>query len=82
MRLEKLVEKLDAAWIDDQKSLEEQTEVVLSILRMGAYSMPMKVLGCDIVNVHVQDTLRKDLIKCLGNIRQGKILENYYIRFI
>ena len=75
MRLEKLVERLDASWLGSQKDLDMQMNVVMDILRLGAYSVPGPVLNNEQVDLHVQDVLKKDFIQCCKFIKQG-------IRFI
>ena len=66
-----MVKKLDAAWIGQLGFLKKQKELLLSILRMGAYSLPAAVLDCPQVELHLQDFLQKDLIRCCKEIRLG-----------
>ena len=59
-------------------------DTVIALLQIGAYSLPQKVLANEKLNIHVQDVLKKDLIRCLNEIRQGskhslKIIKNWNI---
>ena len=70
-RFDKLIKKLDKRWIDNHKVLKLQMDTVISLLQIGAYSLPQKVLTNEKLDVHLQDVLKKDLNRCLNEIRQG-----------
>ena len=65
------MERLDASWIGSQKDLDEQQNLVVEILRMGAYSVPGPVISNDLIDTHVQDVLVKDFLLCCRKIKQG-----------
>lgn len=67
-----MLEKLDENWIGDHGKLDIQMSLVMDILRMGAYSLPRLVLEDEKLDTHLQDVLKKDLVKCCRDIRKGK----------
>ena len=69
-----MVEKLDEKWIGDQSKLDAQMSIVVDILRAGAYSLPRPVLENETFAMHFQDVLKKDLIKCCRDIRNGRFV--------
>ena len=66
-----MIEKLNEAWLGVQDKLDEQMTIVLDILRTGAYSLPRPVLENEIFEAHLQDVMKKDLLKCCRDIRKG-----------
>ena len=75
-KFDKLIKKLDNRWIDNQKVLKIQMDRVVALLQIGAYALPQKVLANEKLNVHLHDVLKKDLIRCFNEIRQGSWLSN------
>ena len=80
VRLEKMVKKLDATWLNELGNLRQQKELLISILRLGAYSLPAAVLQNAQIDLHLQDFLKKDLIRCCKEIRLGNLI--YSMRII
>ena len=66
-----MIEKLDDTWLGNQDKLDEHMSLVLDILRTGAYSLPRPVLENETFEIHIQDVMKKDLIKCCRDIRKG-----------
>ena len=73
-RLEQLENALDDNWLENDAVLDFQLGVVIKLLNLGAYSLPAKVLESKKLEIHLNDVLNKELIKCLKEIRQGKIM--------
>ena len=72
-RLEQLENALDDKWLENDAALDFQLGIVIKLLNLGAYSLPAKVLESKKLEIHLNDVLNKELIKCLKEIRQGKI---------
>ena len=72
-RLEQLENALDDKWLENDAVLDFQLGIVIKLLNLGAYSLPAKVLESKKLEIHLNDVLNKELIKCLKEIRQGKI---------
>ena len=73
-RLEQLENALDDKWLENDAVLDHQLGIVIKLLNLGAYSLPAKVLESKKLEIHLNDVLNKELIKCLKEIRQGKIM--------
>ena len=69
---------LDDKWLEDQSKLQVQMETVLKLLNLGAYSIPARVLESKKLRNHMFDVMQKDLLRCLREIRQGKMILSLY----
>ena len=72
--MEQLEEALDDKWLENNAVHDAQLSIILKLLNLGAYSIPAKVLESKKVERHLVDVLNKELIKCLKEIRQGKVV--------
>ena len=64
---------MDDSWIGNDKVLLQQMDIVTQILQLGAYSIPAKVLDSEVFDLYLLDAIKKDLFRCLADIRKGNI---------
>ena len=62
---------LDEKWIDDRKWNKKQSDIVMDLLLLGAYSLPKLVVTSPMLDLHIRDVMQKDLLKCFDEIRKG-----------
>ena len=67
---------LDENWIDDRKWNKKQSDIVLDLLLLGAYSLPKIVVTSPMLDLHIRDVMQKDLLKCFDEIRKGNDKSN------
>ena len=63
---------LDDEWLGDQKMLKKQHELVVQFLVLGAYSLPGLCLLSPKLDMHLRDCLKKELTKCMDDLRKGQ----------
>ena len=64
---------MDDSWIGNDKVLLQQMDIVTQILQLGAYSIPAKVLDSEVFDLYFLDAIKKDLYRCLADIRKGNL---------
>ena len=62
---------LDDTWLGNKVVSKRQKEVVNELLNLGAYSLPRLILTSPLLDMHLQDVLEKDVIKCFDDLRKG-----------
>ena len=67
---------LDQDWIGNDKVFYKQKDKIVAFLNLGAYCLPKLVLESDKIDMHVRDSLKKDLARCMNDLRRG-ILFHY-----
>ena len=57
--------------LGNMKSLEFQKNTLIELCNLGTHSLPYVILHSEIVDMHIRDCLKKDLRKCLMDLRKG-----------
>lgn len=70
-KFEKLVLELKQAWIGNDRVFKEQLDKVVELLQLGAYALPKLVLSSEVLEMHLLDVLKKELMNCLEDLRKG-----------
>ena len=70
-RFDRIVAKFQLKWIDDKSCFKEQLDLVIDALRIGAFCLPRQVLESGIIEMHLIDSLQKDLGRCMDALRKG-----------
>ena len=65
---------MDESWIGNESVLVQQMDIVTQILQLGAYAIPAKVLDSEVFELYFLDAIKKDLYRCLSDIRKGIII--------
>ena len=58
-------------WLGDMSKLKQQKDHCISMLNLGAYSVPRAVLASKKLDLHVRDVLKKELMKFSSDLRMG-----------
>ena len=62
---------LEQSWIENDQIFYKQKDKITAILNLGAYCLPKMVLESEKVDKHVRDSLKKDLARCMRDLRRG-----------
>ena len=73
LKLACLESALKDEWLGDMKMFKKQHELVLQLLSLGAYSLPGLCLSSPKLDMHMKDSMQKELAKCMDDLRKGKL---------
>lgn len=61
-------------WALEEKAHAEQMKLCIDLLELGAYALPGEVIASEKVKTFVEKCMKMDLLMCIKNVRQGKIV--------